>query len=186
MATIAVHEFIALDGVFESPGWTFEYGFDPKMGETINAITDQSNTILLGRRTFEMFAPAWRDRTVEDDPGAPYFNNTEKFVVGSKEPNEEWANSTRLGPYDPDAIRKLKDERDGVIYISGSGQLVRGLLAEGLIDELHLFVYPIALGEGERFWRDGEGPTRLALQAQDVYDNGVVHLSYGPPSPADS
>lgn len=74
--------------------------------------------------------------------------------------------------------------RDGVIYISGSGQLVRGLLAEDLVDELHLFAYPIALGEGAKFWSDGAGPTRLALQAQDVYENGVVHLNYGPPSPA--
>jgi dihydrofolate reductase len=180
MATIAVHEFISLDGVFESPTWTFDYGFDPKMGETLAAITDQSSTILLGRHTFEMFAPAWRDRTVEDDPGAPYFNETEKFVVGSNVPVDEWNNSTSLGAYDPDAIRRLKAERDGVIYISGSGQLVRALLAEGLVDELHLFVYPVALGEGEKFWREGEGPTRLALQAQDVYDNGVVHLSYGP------
>ncbi|MEJ7744877.1 MAG: dihydrofolate reductase family protein [Nocardioidaceae bacterium] len=175
-----MHEFIALDGVFESPSWTFEYGFDPKMGETIGAITEQSNTILLGRRTFEMFALAWRDRTVEDDPAAPYFNDTEKFVIGSQTPAEEWANSTRLGAYDPDAIRRLKDERDGVIYISGSGQLVRALLAEGLVDELHLFIYPIALGEGEKFWADGAGATRLALKAQDVYDNGVVHLAYGP------
>ena len=68
-ATIAVHEFISADGVFESPTWTFEFGFDPKMGETLAAITEGSNTILLGRRTHEMFAPAWRDRTVEDDPG---------------------------------------------------------------------------------------------------------------------
>jgi dihydrofolate reductase len=183
MATIAVHEFIALDGVFESPSWTFEYGFDPKMAETLAAITGQSRTILLGRKTFEMFAPAWRDRTVEDDPGAPFFNETEKFVVGSNVPLEEWSNSISLGPYDPDAIRRLKAERDGVIYISGSGQLVRGLLKEGLVDDLHLFVYPIALGEGERFWREGEGPTRMALKAQDVYDNGVVHLDYGPADP---
>ena len=101
MATIAVHEFIALDGVFESPTWTAEYGFDPKMGETIGAITGKSNTILLGRKTHEMFAPAWRDRTVEDDPGAPYFNDTEKFVVGSKKPAEEWANTTPLRPLRP-------------------------------------------------------------------------------------
>ena len=86
----------------------------------------------------------------------------------------------RLGAYDADAIRRLKDERDGVIYVSGSGRLVRGLLADGLVDELHLFVYPIALGEGERLWADGERPTKLALVAHDVYDNGVVHLAYGP------
>ena len=179
MATIAVHEFISLDGVFESPSWTFEFGFDPKMGETIGEFTGRSNTILLGRKTHEMFAPAWRDRTVEDDPGSPFFNETEKFVVGEKEPSEEWNNTTRLGAYDPDAVRRLKEEREGVIYISGSGQLVRALLAEGLVDELHLFVYPIALGEGEKFWRDGE-QHKLALKQQDVYDNGVVHLCYGP------
>ncbi len=180
MATIAVHEFIALDGVFEAPTWTFDYSFDPAMGETLGAITGQSKTILLGRRTFEMFAPAWRDRTVEEDPGAPFFNETEKFVVGTDVPVEEWNNSTSLGPFNPDAIRKLKHERDGIIYISGSGQLVRALLAEGLVDDLHLFVYPLALGKGEKFWGEGVDPTRLALKGQDTYDNGVVHLCYGP------
>ena len=180
MATIAVHEFITLDGVFEQPSWTFEYGFDAKMGETIGAITERSSTILLGRRTYEMFAPAWRDRTVEDDPGAPFFNETEKFVVGAQPLGEEWANTVPVGAYDPAVIRRLKGERDGVIYISGSGQLVRALLSEGLVDELHLFVYPVALGKGERFWGDGDGPTRLVQLAHDVYDNGVVHLAYGP------
>lgn len=180
MATIAVHEFIALDGVFESPSWTFDYGFDPKMGDTLTAITNRADTILLGRKTFEMFAPAWRDRTVEEDPGAPFFNETEKVVVGTDVPTSEWANSTSLGPYDPERIRRLKEEREGVIYISGSGQLVRALLADGLVDELHLFVYPLALGEGEKFWGDGVDHTRLALKGQDVYDNGVVHLCYGP------
>lgn len=182
MATIAVHEFISLDGVFESPAWTFEFGFDPRMGETLGEITGAAHTILLGRKTHEMFAPAWRARTAEDDPGAPFFNDTEKLVVGTQEPAEEWANTTRFGAYDADAIRRLKEEREGVIYISGSGQLVRALLADGLIDDLHLFVYPIALGEGEKFWRDGEGSTTLALRASEAYDNGVVHLCYGPPA----
>jgi dihydrofolate reductase len=178
-ATIAVHEFISADGVFESPTWTFEFGFDPRMGETLAAITGSATAILLGRKTHEMFAPGWRDRTPEDDPGAPFFNETEKLVVGAHEPAEEWANTTPIGAYDADAIRRLKDERDGVIYVSGSGQLVRGLLRDGLVDEIHLFVYPISLGSGDRFWADGE-QTKLALLASDVYDNGVVHLCYGP------
>ena len=178
-ATIAVHEFISADGVFESPSWTFEFGFDPKMGDTLAAITQTSNTILLGRKTHEMFAPAWRERTVEEDPGAPFFNETEKLVVGANEPAEEWANTTRIGAYDAEVIRRLKEERDGVIFISGSGQLVRGLLRDGLIDEIHLFVYPISLGEGDRFWPADE-QNKLALKAHDVYDNGVVHLCYGP------
>ena len=179
MGKIAVHEFIALDGVFEDPSWTMDYGFDPEMGETIGAITGSSDAILLGRATFEMFAPAWSERTVEEDPGAPFFNDTEKFVVGSREPAVEWRNSTRLGPYDADAIRRLKEERAG-IYVSGSGMLVRAMLRDGLVDELHLFVYPIALGAGKRLWRDDGGQTKLRLLTKDVYDNGVVHLGYGP------
>jgi dihydrofolate reductase len=180
MGSIAVHEFISLDGVFEDPRWTFDYGFDPSMGETLGAITGASKAILLGRKTYEMFAPAWSTRTVEDDPGAPFFNNTHKYVVGSTEPNVDWGPSTRLGPYDPDVIRTIKDETDGVIYISGSGTLVRALLKDSLVDDLHLFVYPVALGQGKRLWDDGVDQTKLTLKEQDAYDNGVVHLNYGP------
>ena len=150
------------------------------MGETLAGVTGGATAILLGRKTFDMFAPAWRDRTVEQDPGAPFFNETTKYVVGKEAPAEEWGPSERLGGYDAAAIRRLKDQTEGTIYISGSGQLVRGLLADGLVDELHLFVYPIALGAGERLFTEGSGPTRLALLASDVYANGVVHLSYGP------
>ncbi len=82
MGTIAVHEFIALDGVFENPSWTAELGFDPAMGETIGEVTGAASAILLGRRTYEMFAPAWSMRTVEEDPGAPFFNDTTTYVVG--------------------------------------------------------------------------------------------------------
>ncbi|MFC9894992.1 dihydrofolate reductase family protein [Nocardia sp. NPDC127579] len=179
MGSIAVHEFISIDGVYEDPSWTFDYGFDPKMGETLGAITGEAKAILLGRNTFEMFAPAWSTRTVEDDPGAPFFNETQKYVVGATTPAVEWANTTLLGGYDAAAIRKLKDETDGVVYISGSGTLVRALLADGLVDDLHLFVYPVALGTGARFWSD-EATTKLALKQTEVYDNGVVHLAYGP------
>jgi dihydrofolate reductase len=180
MGTIAAHEFVSLDGVFEDPSWTFDFGFDPAMGETLAGITRDARAILLGRKTFEMFAPAWRDRTAADDPGAPFFNETTKYVVGATEPSELWEPSERLGAFDADAIRKLKDDTEGTIYVSGSGRLVRGLLAEGLLDELHLFVYPVALGRGERLFREGDGTTTLALTAHDVYTNGVVHLAYGP------
>ena len=180
MGRIAVHEFIALDGVFEDPRWTMDFGFDPKMGETLAAITDASQAILLGRTTYEMFAPAWSTRTVEEDPGAPFFNDTHKYVVGAQAPSADWGPSTRLGKFDPDVIRNLKDETEGDIYVSGSGTLVRGLLMEGLVDLLHLFVYPVAVGSGQRLWGDGVDSTKLALRQHDVYDNGVVHLAYGP------
>ena len=180
MGTIAVHEFTSLDGVFENPAWTGEFGFDPKMGETLGTITTAAQAILLGRTTYEMFAPAWSTRTVQDDPGAPFFNETHKYVVGSRRPEVDWGPMTHLGAYDADAIRTLKEETDGDLYVSGSGTLVRALLRDGLVDHLHLLVYPIALGRGERLWADGDEPTRLALLSSDVYRNGVVHLDYGP------
>jgi len=180
MGRIAVHEFIALDGVFEDPRWTFGFGFDPKMGVAIAAMTNASTAILLGRTTFEMFAPAWSSRTVEDDPGAPFFNDTHKYVVGSREPTVEWGPSTLLGEFDADVIRTLKDETEGLIYVSGSGTLVRALLEECLVDHLHLFVYPVAMGRGKRLWGDDGQQIRLALTDHEVYDNGVVHLAYGP------
>ena len=184
MGKITVHEFISLDGVVENPRWTFEFGFDPKMGETIGALTGESKAILLGRNTFEMFQPAWSTRTVDEDPGAPFFNDTEKYVVASKSPGVEWANSTVIGPYDATTIEKLKANVDGTIYVSGSARLVQGLLADGLVDELHLFVYPIALGSGQRLFADGVDQVKLGLVDSDVYSNGVVHLVYAPAAPS--
>src|SRR3954453_20928790 len=113
MGGIAVHEFVGLDGVFENPQWTAEFGFDPRMGESLAAITGASTAILLGRTTYEMFAPAWSSRTAQDAPGAPFFNDTHKYVVGSQEPAVQWEPSTRLGPFDADVIRDLKERTDG-------------------------------------------------------------------------
>lgn len=180
MGSIAVHEFISLDGVFEDPSWTFEHGFTDTMGEVMGAITGASKAILLGRRTYEMFAPAWSTRTVEDDPGAPFFNDTHKYVVGAQEPDVDWGPSTRLGAYDPEAVRRVRDETDGTVFTSGSGRLVRAMLRDGLVDDLHLFVYPVVLGTGERLFEDGADTTRLTLKGHDVFENGAVHLRYGP------
>jgi dihydrofolate reductase len=180
MGSIRVHEFISVDGVFEDPSWTFPYGFTEGMGESLAAMTSASDAILLGRRTWEMFWPAWSTRTVEDDPGAPFFNDTQKYVVSStRRAADEWQNSTVLGAYDPDAIRKLKDQHDG-IYISGSGTLVRGLLADGLVDELHLLMYPVVLGSGTKLFPEGAPNTPLALADHQTFENGVLHLTYTP------
>ncbi|HEY1595207.1 MAG TPA: dihydrofolate reductase family protein [Thermoleophilaceae bacterium] len=180
MSKILVHEFISLDGVFEDPSWTFEFGFDPKMGETLAAVTGDSKAILLGRRTYEMFYPVWSKRTAEEDPGAPFFNESPKYVVSSTLETADWSNTTILGAYDADALRSLKDEADGDIYISGSGTLVGALLADGLVDDLHLFVYPVVLGAGRRLFPDGGDQAKLKLAATNSYENGVVHLNYQP------
>jgi dihydrofolate reductase len=175
-----VHEFMSLDGVIDAPTWTFDYGFDPKMGETIGAVTERSGGILLGRTTYEMFEPAWSTRTVEDDPGAPFFNDTTKYVVSATLTNATWRNSKIVGPYDPDAIRSLKDEVDGDLYVSGSGTLVRAMLADGLVDGLHLFVFPLTRGSGPRLFPEDAAPRKLSLEACEPYENGVVYLGYRP------
>jgi dihydrofolate reductase len=177
---IHVHEFMSLDGVIDAPTWTVDYGFDPKMGEAIAAFTGRSRGILLGRATYEMFEPAWSTRTVEDDPGAPFFNDTTKYVVSGTLTDATWRNSKIIGPYDPRTIRDLKDEVDGDIYVSGSATLVRAMLADGLVDELDLFVYPVTLGSGPRLFPEGAAPGKLSLAACESYDNGVVYLAYRP------
>lgn len=180
MGAIHVHEFISLDGVIDAPTWTFEYGFDPRMGEAIGALTSRSSGILLGRTTYEMFEPAWSTRTVEDDPGAPFFNDTTKYVVSSTLSNPTWRNSEIVGPYDAETIRRLKNDVDGDLYVSGSGTLVRALLADGLVDELHLFVYPLTRGAGPRLFPEQAEPGSLSLAKSESYDNGVVYLAYRP------
>jgi dihydrofolate reductase len=177
---IHVHEFMSLDGVVDAPTWTFDYGFDAKMGEVLGAVCGGCAGILLGRRTYEMFEPAWSTRTVEDDPGAPFFNDTTKYVVSGTLTDATWRNSEIVGPYDPEAIRRLQDEVDGDLYVSGSITLVRAMLADGLVDRLHLFVYPLTLGAGTRLFTEDGAPARFALAASDAYDSGVVYLSYRP------
>src|SRR4051794_32374065 len=178
MGKIAVHEFISLDGVFEAPSWTFDYPFDPKMGEAIGRLMGSSKALLLGRRTYEEFAPAWSGRSAEDDPGAPFMNETPKYVVSATLQDADWSNSTVLGPYSAEAIRSLKERVDGTIYVSGSGTLVRAMLADALVDELHLFVFPLALGDGARLFADGGRGAKFTLARSYAYESGVVRLTY--------
>src|SRR5688500_17217531 len=164
MGSLHVHEFITLDGVIDAPTWTFPYGFAEQMGERLAEITGKSKGIVLGRTTYQMFAQAWPNRTAEEDPGAPFFNDTTKYVVSSTlkgDPNETWRNSKVIGAYDPAAIRRLKDEV-GDLYLSGSATLVQALIADGLADELHLCLYPLTRGTGPRLFPEGV-PTSYAL-----------------------
>lgn len=181
MGSIKVHEFISLDGVFENPAWTAEYPWDPRMSEAIGRLTGGEGTeLLLGRETYEMFAPAWSSRSADDDPGVAFFNGARKNVVSGRDDDRlDWNNSRVIGAYDPERVRALRAEVDGDLYVSGSGTLVRALLRDGLVDELHLFVFPIVLGSGERLLT-GDETTRLRLLETDSYDSGVVHLAYGP------
>jgi dihydrofolate reductase len=179
MGSIHVHEFMSLDGVIDAPSWTFDYGFEDRMAEILGAVTGTCDGILLGRNTYEMFEPAWSTRTVEDDPGAPFFNDTTKYVVSSTLTDPTWRNSQVVGPYDPAAIRRLKDEV-GDLYVSGSATLVRAMLADGLIDELHLFMYPVTRGTGPWLFAEGDAPSKLTLASCESFPNQVVYLNYRP------
>jgi dihydrofolate reductase len=180
VGALHVHEFMSLDGVIDAPTWTFDYGFLPQMEEAVGAVTERSGGILLGRTTYEMFEPAWSTRTVEDDPGAPFFNETTKNVVSATLTTATWRNSEIIGPYDPDTVRTLKEEVDGDLYTSGSGTLVRAMLSDGLVDELHLFVYPLTRGPGPRLFPEDARPANFTLAACEWYENGVVYLAYRP------
>ena len=182
MGAIRVHEFISLDSVIDTPSWTSEFGFDPRMGVAIGRVTTASDGILQGRTTYEMYEPAWSTRTVEEDPGAPFFNDTTKYVVSSTLTTPTWRNSEIIGGYDAKRIQQLKEESAKGLYVSGSGTLVRALIADGLVDELHLFVYPVTRAVGPRLFDESLPPARWTRADADLYDNGVTYLKLTPAS----
>jgi dihydrofolate reductase len=177
MGTIRAHEFISLDGVIDTPTWTFDFGYDPTMGNDIGNLMSSCNAILLGRTTYQMFQPAWSTRTADQDPGAPFMNKSTKYVVSSTLTEGTWQNSRIVGPYSADAIRQIKAEVDGGIYLSGSSTLVHALIADSLLDELHLFVFPVTRGTGPRLFPNSS-PTKWSLTHSATYDNGVLYLTY--------
>ena len=183
MGSIRVHEFISLDGIVDTPSWTFPFGFDPRMGEALGRVTGDADGILLGRTTYEMFAPAWSKRTAAEDPGAPFFNDTVKYVVsstlaGSTPAEPVWQNSELIGGYDAARIAELREK--SALYVSGSGTLVRALLADGLVDDLHLFVYPVTRSAGPRLFDESVAPATWRRAGIEVYDNGVTYLHLTP------
>jgi dihydrofolate reductase len=169
---------MTLDGVIGMPTFTMDYGFDPAMGEAIGGLMGSCDGILLGRTTYQMFEPSWSVRTEADDPGAPFMNDTEKYVVSSTLDTATWRHSQVIGRYEPAVIRRLKDGVSGGLYVSGSGTLVRAMLADGLVDELHLFVYPVTLGSGPRLFADGAPAGKWSLAESRAYGNGVLYLNY--------
>jgi dihydrofolate reductase len=180
MGKIVVHEFISLDGVYEAPSWTGDYPFDPKMGEAIAGMMGSSEGLVLGRRTYDMFAASWAGRTAEDDPGAPFMNESPKHGVSGTLERADWNNSSIVGPYDAERLRELKAAAAGNLYVSGSGTLVRAMLGDELVDELHLFVYPLTLGAGERLFGERGPGVKYKLGDCTAFDSDVLHLSYEP------
>lgn len=186
MGRIVVTEFVSLDGVMEAPGggenykhagWTFEIdrgeeGDKFKFDELMEAEAQ-----LLGRVTYEGFAAAWP--TFTDEVGfADKMNAMPKYVVSSTLESADWNNSTILSGDFVAAIKKLKDEVDGVILVAGSAQLVQALVEHDLVDELRLMVFPVVLGSGKRLFGDTTDKKPLELADSKVVGDGVTILTY--------
>jgi dihydrofolate reductase len=186
MGTIAVTEFVSLDGVMEDPGgaeeyehggWTFEIergaeGDKFKVDETL-----RSEALLLGRVTYEGFAAAWPSREGEF---ADKFNNMPKYVVSSTLQNPSWSNTTVLGGDLAAEVAKLKDTLDGELTVAGSARLAQALIAHDLVDELRLMVFPVLLGSGKRLFETSGGKRPLRLTSSKTVGDGVLVLIYEP------
>ena len=147
------------------------------MDTAIAEIMGGCRGLLVGRRTFEMFALAWPVRTAAEDPGAPFMNDSPKYVVCSALKS---SGTTRpgVGQYSKEEIRRLKERTDGGLYVSGSGTLVRAMLADGLVDELHLLVFPLTVARGPRLFLEGQPPAKFSLARSEAYDKGELYLAY--------
>jgi dihydrofolate reductase len=190
MGIIAADLFITLDGVYQAPGgreedreggfefggWQAPFGEDA-IGASIMASIERTDALLLGRRTYDIFASFWPFQPATD-PVAAKFAAIPKYVVSRTLDDPSWAGTTVLP--DAAAVGSLRDEFDEV-HTWGSGELLRGLLAEGLLDRLNLWMYPIALGTGKRLFETGIVPmTFRPAKTAKAFGSGVVALVLEP------
>jgi dihydrofolate reductase len=189
MRKVIASEFVSLDGVMEDPGraegseyggWSFAY-FDEELGQIIGEGFAASDAMLMGRTTYEAWADFWPQQDPEENPDAALISGVRRYVVSTTlvEPLE-WQNSTRIAGDVAQEISELKRQPDKDIVISGSGDLVRSLLEDGLIDELRLLVHPIVVGGGKRLFEEGGERTALELVDSKTFSTGVVYLTYRP------
>lgn len=191
MARIVVTEFVSLDGVMEDPGGAEEYAhggwtFETERGEEGDGFKMQEvldcSGLLLGRRTYEGFAAAWPEREGEF---AERFNSMPKYVVSSTLRDPGWSNTTVLAGELGEEVARLKREVEGDLYVHGSARLAQGLLERGLVDELHLMVFPVLLGSGRRLFGEGSREKQWwKLRESRTVGAGVLILLYTPSTEA--
>jgi dihydrofolate reductase len=185
MRKIIANLFISLDGVVDGlEDWHLPY-FNDEMGAAVDAVLATTDTLLLGRKTYDDHAGAWPQREAaggEDAEFARQLGDARKLVVSNQQgPELTWRNSEQLQGDLVEAVAALKNQPgDGHIATSGSVSVVRQLLAAGLLDELRLLVHPIAVRKGRRLFDEGEGPIPLRLLSSEAFSTGVLNLVYGP------
>ena len=185
MSNIIVSEFVTLDGVMEDPGgaekfpgggWAFQFNRGPEGDKFKLDEIMASDTLLLGRKTYEGFAAAWPSRTGEF---ADKMNSMPKVVVSTTLKEAKWNNSRVIRENIPRAISRLKQEQDRDVLVAGSGRLVQLLIAHNLVDVYRLMVFPVVLGNGKRLFNDGSERRALQLvEARPVGSDCVITLIY--------
>jgi dihydrofolate reductase len=193
MPRIVVSEFVTLDGVMQAPGdpnedrsGGFEHGgwqlafFDDIFGKLMTDVFAETGGLLLGRRTYEIFAAFWPTQP-DDAPLGGVMNRLPKHVVSTTlEEPLSWQNSRLIKGDVPAGLRELRDEHGKDIQVIGSGELVQTLMANNLVDEYRLMIHPVVLGTGKRLFRDGTAKTRLHLKETTPTTTGVLINSYVP------
>lgn len=194
MRRLATNTFVSLDGVMQAPGgegedpsngfdlegWSVTY-WDQRMGEVMDGVMTEPFDLLLGRRTFDIFAAHW-PRVSDEDGGGP-LNRATKYVV-SRTPGTvptDWATTVPLGGADAvAAIRDLKAGDGPEIQVHGSADLLQTLIAHGLVDEYRVWTFPVLLGRGKRLWGEGTVPAGLELVGSETFSTGVTMATYRP------
>jgi dihydrofolate reductase len=175
---IKSHFFVCLDGIVQSPDkWNFPY-FDEEMGAAVGAGFATADAMLMGRVLCNEWAAYWPEHASE--PFGDVMNSIKKYVVSNGLKTAEWQNSEIISGDVAEKLTEIKAQDGGDISMSGSATTVRWLLRQGLLDELHLLVHPLVVGEGlARLFRPDEPRSPLELlSAQTFQKTGVLNLSY--------
>lgn len=187
MRKIIILEFVSLDGVMQAPGgpdedraggfkyggWTFPH-FDESSGEVMAGQMKQPFSLLLGRKTFEIFASYWPEHAGE----WPGINEAIKYFVSETIQNHDWNNSVCINGDPVGKIKKLKLEEGPDMKVYGSGVLVQTLLKHDLVDELWLKIFPVTLGAGKRLFGEGIQPAAFKLTDSKITPAGVIFANY--------
>lgn len=191
MGKLVVHMFTTLDGVVQAPGGLdedreggFGYGgwqapyVDAESGQLIAADYARLDALLLGRKTYEIFAPYWQQAPASN-PFTKLLNEKPKYVASRTLTSVEW-NNTKLLDADVTTSVPLLKERYAEVHVAGSADLVQTLLRHELIDRMNIWQFPVLLGKGKRFFGDGTIPTALQLLESRTFSSGTVLLRYKP------
>jgi dihydrofolate reductase len=190
MRKLMVTTFVSLDGVMQAPGGPdedrdggFEHGgwavphFDQHMIEMMAALTGRAGALLLGRKTYDVFAATW-PLAEADDPIGAKMNSVRKYVASRTLDAVSWQNSTLLTGDVAEAVGELKRGDGGEIQVHGSGELIQTLVGHDLVDEFHLLVFPVLLGSGKRLFGAGTIPAGLRLVDTTTSSTGVLVGTY--------